>query len=74
MDKSARFGKAKGAVYCDKPGTSCHYGPGDVCVNCGRKKGWRRFRQAIIPTLRQQLESLGVNTNDPNLVIRKVSR
>ena len=43
MDKSARFtNKPKGPDYCNKPGTSCYYGPGDICVNCGRKKGWKR--------------------------------
>ena len=42
MDISAKYGYPKGRDYCDKPGTSCYYGPDDVCVNCGRKKGWRK--------------------------------
>lgn len=42
-DKSARSkAKPKGQAYCDTPGTSCYYGPNDVCVNCNRPKGWRK--------------------------------
>jgi len=43
MDKSASRKRSppRGKEYCDNPGTSCFYGPGDLCVNCGRKKGWR---------------------------------
>lgn len=40
-DKSARTSKPKGKEYCDAPGTSCWYNKADVCVNCGRRKGWR---------------------------------
>jgi len=32
----------KGRAYCEKPGTACFYGPDDICVNCLRRKGWRR--------------------------------
>lgn len=45
MDKTARTKKPKGKAYCDVPGTSCWYGPNDVCVNCGRKKGWRQAQK-----------------------------
>jgi len=42
MDKSARpYRTSKGKEYCDTPGTSCSYGPENICVNCARKKGWR---------------------------------
>jgi hypothetical protein len=45
MDKSTQ-GKTitpKGKAYCDKPGTSCYYNALNLCVNCGRLKGWRKF-------------------------------
>jgi hypothetical protein len=43
MDKSAkRPKKPKGRAYCDTPGTSCYYDATDTCVNCERKKGWRK--------------------------------
>lgn len=51
MDKSAKAGHPKGRAYCDKPGTSCQYGPGDICVNCGRKKGWKTLPALIRRTL-----------------------
>lgn len=41
-DKTAKTKKPKGKEYCDTPGTSCWYDKDDVCVNCKRKKGWRR--------------------------------
>lgn len=42
MDKSVpRRHTPKGKEYCDVPGTSCLYGPDDLCINCDRKKGWR---------------------------------
>jgi hypothetical protein len=46
MDKSAlnKTSAPKGAAYCDKPGTSCFYGMNDLCVNCFRRKGWRKSR------------------------------
>lgn len=47
-DKSAdQFkGRPKGKAFCDTPGTSCWYNSSDVCVNCGRKKGWRATRKS----------------------------
>jgi hypothetical protein len=33
--------RPKGRAYCDTPHTYCFYGPDNICVNCGRKKGWR---------------------------------
>jgi hypothetical protein len=44
MDKSTdkRIVTPKGAAYCNTPGTSCYYNAKDVCVNCGRPKGWRK--------------------------------
>jgi hypothetical protein len=33
---------SKGAEYCNVKGTSCFYNKQDVCVNCGRTKGWRK--------------------------------
>ncbi len=44
MDKTAKASDPKGKTYCNKPGTSCFYGPDNVCVNCGRPKGWRVHR------------------------------
>ena len=35
-------GPAKGEAYCDNPGRCCYYGRGDICVNCGRAKGWKQ--------------------------------
>lgn len=45
-DKSTigRKVKPKGKAYCDTPNTSCYYNEKDVCVNCGRPKGWRVHR------------------------------
>jgi ribosomal protein L37E len=45
VDKTAigkRPAGGKGRVYCDKQGTSCYYNEEEICVNCGRPKGWRR--------------------------------
>ena len=42
MDKSVpKNPKPKGAEYCNKKGTSCYYNHLNICVNCGRQKGWR---------------------------------
>lgn len=51
MDKQTigRTIRPKGRKYCNTPGTSCYYGPGDICVNCHRKKGWRKSHMATIP-------------------------
>lgn len=48
MDKTAdKFkGVPKGKDYCDKPGTACWYNSKNVCVNCGRPKGWRKLAPA----------------------------
>lgn len=32
----------KGKEYCDVPGTACCYNEHEICVNCGRPKGWRK--------------------------------
>lgn len=50
-DKDAdRFrGTPKGVAYCDTPGTYCWYNSQDVCVNCGRSKGWRS--QPVLPNI-----------------------
>lgn len=44
VDKTAKTNNPKGKEYCDTPGTSCWYNEKDICVNCGRKKGWRRAK------------------------------
>ena len=45
MDKSAKqTSKPKGKEYCDTKGTSCYYNEKNVCVNCGRTKGWRKTK------------------------------
>ena len=30
--------------YCNKKGTSCYYNEKNICVICGRSKGWRKNR------------------------------
>lgn len=46
MDKTAIGKKVrqkpKDNYKCDQPGTSCYYNEHNLCVNCGRKKGWKR--------------------------------
>lgn len=27
---------------CSRPGTACFYNKHERCVNCGRRKGWKR--------------------------------
>lgn len=48
-DKSAdKFtGTPRGTAYCEAPGTSCWYNSDNVCVNCGRSKGWRKTGMVI---------------------------
>lgn len=37
----------RGKEYCDTNYTSCYYAEtpeGELCINCGRRKGWRKYR------------------------------
>lgn len=52
MDKHNKQLKSgpRGKAFCDTPGTSCTYGADDLCINCGRKKGWRALKKAANQT------------------------
>jgi hypothetical protein len=60
MDKTAKVNKPKGKVYCEKKGTSCYYSEDDICVNCGRRKGWRKVK--LVKTIEEFMRATGVET------------
>lgn len=66
-DKSAPMNPTpKGKAYCDVRGTSCTYNKDNVCINCGRPKGWRKPK-----TARQRaLEALGGPDHDIERALR----
>lgn len=60
MDQAAK-GKTPGTntEYCDSVGTSCFYNEENICIICGREKGWRKAKLFhTFPKLIQVLSTL----------------